>query len=99
MKRTHWHVVACAVLVSAISATASNVQEIVDNNDTTAQIGDVPVSSYEGGCHSPVSVEQTENSYDWLRFTEVSVEIDKDGEMQVEGVTLNILGTQLMIRM
>ena len=84
MKWTLRHIVACAVLVSAISATATHVQDAVENVDnhvTTAEIGGA--TSYKGTCQSFESWPQTDSSADGLRFTEVSIEIDKKGEIQV----------------
>ena len=84
VKWTLRHIVACAVLVSAISATATHVQDAVENVDnrvTTAEIGGA--TSYKGTCQSFESWPQTDSSADGLRFTEVSIEIDKKGEIQV----------------
>lgn len=84
MKWTLRHIVACVVLVSAISATATHVQDAVENVDnhvTIAQNGGV--TSYEGTCQSLASLPQTDSSADGLRFTEVSIEIEKRGEIQV----------------
>ena len=84
MKWTLRHTVACVVLVSAISATATHVQDAVENVDnhvTTADIGGA--TSYKGTCQSFESWPQTDSSADGFRFTEVSIEIDKKGEIQV----------------